>query len=483
MMKREIEIGSTIRILILIIGVVCALVWFSAATSPDNFHAAIGLTSLVVVLAPLLIVKKYDLFSPWSIVILGVVTGCANPAIATSLGWPDMEEIERHSLLGQEPAYFVYPGMILILGLICLAIGYFGIPSTIRNRYSLGRQVAPGRLYLAVFVLVFMSVVATGAFVKFTGGGSDSISQKRTTIRTIDVSSDKDFSQYGYLRTIATVSSIGFLTLFAYWASPGKRMNYYKIICLLGIFVCCCILPFYSSTRAPLIWIFLSAMGMMYYTHQKNLLPKFAFLFVAALALVIVVTVLRTPNAEIGDELNNMGKHLVFNRNGPELAKTAHIINNVPEKLNYQYGKTIAVWLIAPIPRELLPGKPLIHYGPVIGRMIYGNNVSGVPPGLIAEMYLNFHIPGVILGCLFFGWLIRKIYELIFSIEGEMAIIVPIYLFAFLQLPYKALANSFGSGILCFVDLAMMLAIVYLFTVAKNAYQSVPARHNSGVSY
>ena len=479
-MKREVEIGSLTRVIILFIGVICALVWFSAATNPNNFHAAIGLTSLVVVLAPFLVLRRYDLFSPWSIVILGVVSGCANPAIATSLGWPDMEEIERHSLLGQEPGYFIYPGLILILGLICLAVGYFTIPTTIRHRYSLGRRIAPGRLYLAVFALVFVAVAATGAFVKFTGGGSDRISQKRTTIRTIDVSSDKDFSQYGYLRTISTVSSIGFLVLFAYWASNGRKLQAYQILILLGIFLSCCVLPFYASTRAPLIWIFLSAMGMMYYTNQKGLLPKFTILFVAALGLIIVVTVLRTPNAEIADELNDMGKHLVFNRNGPELAKTAHIINNVPEKLSFQYGKTIAVWLIAPIPRELLPGKPLIHYGPVIGRMIYGNNVSGVPPGLVAEMYLNFHIPGVIFGCLFFGWMIRKIYELIFSIEGEMAIVIPMYLFAFLQLPYKALANSFGSGILCLVDLVMLGAIVYLFTVAKNQYQVTPNRHDSG---
>jgi hypothetical protein len=79
--------------------------------------------------------------------------------------------------------------------------------------------------------------------------------------------------------------------------------------------------------------------------------------------------------------------------------------------------------------------------------------------------------------------MIRKIYELIFSIEGEMAIVVPMYLFAFLQLPYKALANSFGSGILCFVDLVMLGVIVYLFTVAKDQYQVNQNRHKSGVGY
>ena len=485
-MIRKVPVSPVVRALVLVLSLLCAVTWFAASSNPKFFYAAFGLSALVVITVPFLGLKEYDLFSPWSIVLLTVGAGCSAPAIATTFDWPDAHEIDVHSLLGNEPSFFYYPGFVLLGGFACVAIGYFKFPTKSLMKLSLGRSLSAKQLYLVMAGCVAVSFLAFAAYVVLAGDGSGRLSGKRTNIRTLDVQSDKGFSQYGYLRTFTELANIAFIVLFAYWSTRSQKLAHYKVFILGAIFLLACALPIYSSTRAQLIWLALASMGVMYYTNHRHLAVKFVLFGAAIFALFVMVTVLRDENADWQTELNNVGEHIVYSRNGPELAKTAHIINGLPDKLDYQYGKTIAVWLIAPIPREMLPGKPLISYGPVIGRAIYGNNVSGVPPGIVGELYLNFHIPGVIVGCLFFGWALRKSYEMIGNIEGDPAIPMAVYLFAFQPMAFMVLASSFGKGIICLVNLVIVGGVVYVSTIT-NANQSVstsqaPSGHSRGIT-
>ena len=129
----------------------------------------------------------------------------------------------------------------------------------------------------------------------------------------------------------------------------------------------------------------------------------------------------------------------------------------------------MAVWLIAPIPREIYPNKPLIHTGPIIGQKIYNNRVSGVPPGLVAELYWNFSIPGIIFGMLLVGWTLQWVYLLFRSCDVDPTIISPIYLFAIIPVGFAVIGHSLGFGtIMRFVDFTTIAVVVYLCTVQKN---------------
>ena len=158
-------------------------------------------------------------------------------------------------------------------------------------------------------------------------------------------------------------------------------------------------------------------------------------------------------------------KSLLLNRNGPNLAKTAHIINHLPGKLEFQYGRTIAVWALAPIPRAIFPGKPLIHSGPIIGTEIYGTKVSGVPPGLIAEMYWNFHLAGAILGLFLTGVGLRWIYEQFWRLNSDAAVLIPMYLFSLQEIGYGVLGHSLGFGVFMkFIDFLTAAGLMYFCT-------------------
>jgi hypothetical protein len=171
-----------------------------------------------------------------------------------------------------------------------------------------------------------------------------------------------------------------------------------------------------------------------------------------------------TPGLE---KLKDKLAPVLLNRHGPNVAKTAHIIHSVPNPLSLKYGETIYVWLIAPIPRELLPNKPLVSPGPIIGMEVYGTKFSGVPPGLVAEMYWNFHIVGIVLGCSLFGLFLRFIYELFRAIRtDDDAIVTPVYLFAIFPLGFQVLNNCLGGGVvMAFVDMLMSAVVVALCTI------------------
>lgn len=67
-----------------------------------------------------------------------------------------------------------------------------------------------------------------------------------------------------------------------------------------------------------------------------------------------------------------------------------------------KYGATIIRVVTQFIPRAWWPDKPY-DLGIEIARVSDPNTFSGTPPGFLAEMYMNFHLVGVIFGSLFAG--------------------------------------------------------------------------------
>ena len=467
-MNSDLPIHSLLKIAILAEVVATAFAIVAACAYPHWLYAAVGLTTLMITLMPLLILKTYDYFSPWSFVLLAVVTGCTLQSICMTLNWPDEQAIDGFFLLSQEPEYFFYPASIFLLGFACFTVGYFYFGKAERKPITVKRDFNRNNLILVLTLGFVFSSVASIAYIRFTGGAeSGQISQKRTLIKTTDVGSDDDFAQYGTLKQISKLTGITFLVLYSFFLSRHENLNSTQFAMIGIFFLGACLIPFYSSMRAPIIWLVLAALGVTYYLDRKRFMSRLFVLTTVGLVFFVAMSMLRNAGNENKDEnaLQRTVRKLAFNRNGPGFAKTAHIINHIPDTLDYQYGQTIAVWLIAPVPRELFPGKPMVHAGPIIGRAIYNTHVSGVPPGLIAELYWNFHIPGVIFGMLFIGWLLRAIYSWFRNCIVDPAIIIPIYLFSVIPVGYSVIGHSLGFGsIMRFVDFLMISIVVYLCT-------------------
>jgi hypothetical protein len=118
-----------------------------------------------------------------------------------------------------------------------------------------------------------------------------------------------------------------------------------------------------------------------------------------ALAMVLLRSILRLTSDAGGqlaaaDELlgNYIGRNLIEN------AKTLIIIKSIPEHLSYAFGRSYLDSFLILIPRSLFPDKATVNLDTVIGMTVFGCEAFGacaVPPGLIAESYLNFGVLGL----------------------------------------------------------------------------------------
>jgi hypothetical protein len=95
------------------------------------------------------------------------------------------------------------------------------------------------------------------------------------------------------------------------------------------------------------------------------------------------------------------------------LGRSSVIIRETPDRVPFQGGWTLAQIPIAYVPRILWPGKPAVGIGQWITDT-YGAGShleSATGPSWIGEFYLNFGVPGVVVGMFVMGMLIRVLHE------------------------------------------------------------------------
>jgi len=470
--NRNETVTSWQRSLIVLLGLLAFAFWGCAVVvNQSYFFVAMGTTVLVISLLPILFSREYDWFCPWSALILSVIYGCTLPAACISFGLPSHEVVRENILLNQPVEYFVLPSMLVAVFVVCMGAGFFLVPVK-KTTLPINRVCSPQRLLVVCGICAVVSFVAFGAYVMANGGLSSGFSSKRGTIRTLDVGADKDFSQLGWLRHFAKLGNIGLLLLVAYWsrfhASTWSVGGILRFVILGGLILVSIAFPFYSSSRAGMMWVIICFFGCLYYMGQKVINFRTVTVGALFLGLLLFVTLVRNSASDSHDSVSKKFGHLLLNRHGPDLAVTSHVVQNIPKKLEFQYGKTIAVWLLAPIPREILPNKPLIHSGPIIGQRIYKLNVSGVPPGTAAELYWNFHIPGVVFGSLLMGIALRLTYQFFRNLQVDSILVVPIYIFAVFPCAFKAATHSIGPAfVIPIVDLVTVLCVVYAVSIVK----------------
>jgi len=453
---------------------VTAVAFTIAAAFGAHSHvfSAVGLWALVIVLLPPALLPRYDLFSPWSFIILSVVIGLTIRGFYIASDYPDHDIIDELYLLGQPPSFFVLPGMLLLAGLLSLTGAYLWKPFG-KIPTSCYRPIQSTRLYVLVTAILLTSIICSGLYIALTGGlDAGFISAKRTPIPGLDLAG-LDYKSFGTLRSLASLAIFAHLLVWCDLLKPNASGRRWKIPLAILLFLLACTVPFYASIRSAIATHFILSTAVFYYSTKTFPILKLA---AASILLIILISFMTLLRAERNDTSAfskfNLGAQafdsLILNRNQIELAKTAHIINALPDELDYQYGKTIAIWLAAPIPRNLWPDKPLIQPGPVIGNRIYDQARAGVPPGYIAEMFWNFHLPGVLFGCFLLGIFLRYLHERFRPAQGDAGNNCPqtiLYVAAPMMFGFQAISSNIGYALLwLLVNFVIVTVILKLIT-------------------
>jgi oligosaccharide repeat unit polymerase len=127
--------------------------------------------------------------------------------------------------------------------------------------------------------------------------------------------------------------------------------------------------------------------------------------------------------------------------------------------LPLKYGATLLRILYQVIPRAIWPDKPL-GLGYEIG-LLFGSSYSGVPPGFFGEMYMNFHVFGVIIGGMILGYGLAALYrEWIVKRDGVIGIVLyAILVPMILLLPSSTIANRITSMAILFIGTFLAFGI------------------------
>ena len=164
--------------------------------------------------------------------------------------------------------------------------------------------------------------------------------------------------------------------------------------------------------------------------------------------------------------LSEVVEKTMVGRDMMDICKTVHIINAVPDKIEYRNGEMLYAWATALIPRSIWRDKPMwIERGPYIMQNVFDskNKISGIPPGYIAELYWNFGWLGVAVGMLLFGYFVRLFYMSFMSININPVSSI-IYTFFVTRFVLFSLGNDLGTGFiklgLDLVPLLMILCVV-----------------------
>ena len=129
----------------------------------------------------------------------------------------------------------------------------------------------------------------------------------------------------------------------------------------------------------------------------------------AATILVLIKTISRLggDGISLAESVNDIIGNYI-GRNFVENGKSLIIIKAIPDALPFSYGASYLDSVLILIPRSLMPSKLTVNLDTVIGNAAFDCNSFGscaVPPGLLAESYLNFGLPWMILTALLCGWM------------------------------------------------------------------------------
>jgi len=348
--------------------------------------------------------RRHYLFHPLYIVLVSFGIGyLARSFYIISGNYETMVGFE----LGGGSQYLWRALAVVSLGAVSLLVGY---------RLSLGKQMTH-RLPMfspqvnrrrLVFVIVLYFAIGLAFYVlylKSLGGIAFSL----------DELTEKRRSSYQFLRFGSWLIYVAVFLGFIYYAKIRRRFIWWLV--LAGALL----IPLVSQARKEILLIMLVV--LVIYHHLIRRISVLRSLLLVVLLAAVSMAMLSQRNQEgftperliEGLEPNIVVEKTVGGRDFADITTVAHIVRYVDSDDALLKGESIVEFYARFIPRAIWEEKP-INLGKEVAVLFYDEALgrpggAGVPPSLIAELFWNFHVPGVILGMVVFGVFLRMSIE------------------------------------------------------------------------
>ena len=437
--ERRLEIRPVVVVVIFLEFAASLIFWLLWSSGDDAAgFAAVGLLIAIMTQFPF-VLARHELFSIWGMVALAVTIGSGVRGIFIAIGYPSRDFVSSFFLGGATFSGLFGPSMVAMASVGVASVGYMfaarrrrsavrepeltstdngegvdgaeGTPRTSPSRVTwlLNHRAPEG---FVVALAAFYAGVGTLAMIAYTrgvGGLGGSISQRRGTV----AADGSTTGTFGYYQFLAEASTIGAMILLAYWLATRKRLGLARMLILGAFFIDALALNWVTTTRSEVVYLAAAVFAVVQIVRGR---VSWLGILVAGLVVLLAIGVLTASRSSSQDgngfSLEYGLNSGLLNRNGYDLGKTIRVVQAVPEVLPYQNGATITVFALAPIPRSIWPGKPIISPGREVGQLLYDTTQSGVPPGLTGELVWNWGstmaiVLSFVVG-LGLGWLERR---------------------------------------------------------------------------
>ena len=210
-----------------------------------------------------------------------------------------------------------------------------------------------------------------------------------------------------------------FILIFFYlWIVTEKRKYLYVALILFSFGV-------FDTSRRAYVSLFIPCFLLYFeYVRMKNKKISLRLKILSIAALVVLFFYLNWLRSEHdfgegyqeSDRIANTMDYIVTLRSIDVFYNTGFLINNIPDRYGYFYGKTYLSIAVGLIPRSVWPEKP-VSLGSILGLMIRYNvgdfdeamweksQQYSLSPGFIGEAYANFGYYGIVFASLILGFI------------------------------------------------------------------------------
>jgi len=386
------------------------------AGNEDFLVVAMSFLIVVPVSAIALIAERKDVFSPLNVLTYILIVSA--PVFSIYVLYFADDWNAEYAVFWQEFADISSGIVLTTFAFISLIFGYFYVNRKMgRSRvangdaiYSIAKLRMVGMLVLAIAVI---SGFMFAKDVNYAASLADNVLSKKS-IHEATVGMAIRGSALMHWRLLGISLPHAYLIVFMTLVWLRKIRAETTDYALLGIiFFVSCFIPFIASTRTPILEVLIILVMLRHYlVKEANLVKLVVIGFVGMMVIGTLGELRRNPNklviASVADSIDSVVGSAYF----VDLGKTSIVVNRVPSSVDYLYGKSLVSIGLTLIPRQLWPDKPVVRIGFFVGQEIIRlNNRTGIPPGFVAETYLNFGYWGIFPMFFLLGCLVRKIYH------------------------------------------------------------------------
>ena len=381
-------------------------------------------------------------------------------------------------LLGKPPEFLLTGIIPIYIGFIFFVLGYYYPVKPISAWFKkkiFYEDVSIKKFGPIAFIVTLISVYTAWEYFKKVGvdfSDVDAISQKRR----VSLGEGQGYSVMGYYRMVMDLIEPLFYIALMYMLIHKK-----KIWSLLGIFtliigILNLIYPFVESSRSNTLYILINTGLIIYYIKgQIKIKYLIQVVFACGFIMVLMTALRNTKSAKRSAtpvETNPIAI-MVGSTNFLGVDKTSQIIGGVPDKLDYQYGYTFILWIVAPIPSTMWKNKPDISFGLVIGDKIYEKREEdsfggGIPPGFVAELYLNFGYAGIVAGMFILGLVLKLLYDFFAKMRQTSTFAMLIYIIVVVPFALKLIGGDFSTVITKVIKGVISIYVIMKLIQKKN---------------